>query len=63
MIIDYENRNKKFHVPYTETVHEKRAHGEVCNCTVDCNCDVDEICTCSGKAGPCMCGPNCNCRE
>jgi len=46
-----------------ETVHEKRAHGEVCDCAADCNCDVDGICTCSGEAGPCMCGPDCNCGQ
>ena len=46
-----------------ETVHEKRTHGEVCNCAADCNCNVDGVCTCSGEAGPCMCGPDCNCGE
>ena len=46
-----------------ETVHEKRSHGEICNCAADCNCDEDGVCTCSGEAGPCMCGPDCNCGD
>ncbi|MGY5144442.1 MAG: hypothetical protein ACW9XH_08170 [Candidatus Nitrosopumilus sp. bin_32a] len=44
-----------------ETVHEKRAHGEICQCTGDCNCAEDGTCTCSGEEGACMCGPNCTC--
>ncbi|MCV0401038.1 MAG: hypothetical protein K5777_03535 [Nitrosopumilus sp.] len=43
------------------SVQEKRSHGAMCDCAVDCNCDAEGVCTCSGEAGPCMCGPNCNC--
>lgn len=45
------------------SVHEKRSHGATCNCAADCTCDKDGVCTCSGEAGPCMCGPNCNCGQ
>jgi len=45
----------------SETVHEKRAYGEICQCTGDCNCSVDGTCNCSGEEGLCMCGPNCTC--
>jgi len=47
----------------TMPVQEKRAHGVTCNCAADCNCSEDGTCTCSGEAGPCMCGPNCNCGQ
>ncbi len=43
------------------SVHEKRSHGATCDCAADCNCSEDGTCTCSGEAGPCMCGPNCTC--
>ena len=45
------------------SVHEKRSHGADCDCAEGCSCDADGACICSGEAGPCMCGPNCNCGE
>ena len=47
----------------TASVHEKRSHGLDCDCAEGCSCDADGVCICSGEAGPCMCGPNCNCGE
>ena len=46
-----------------ETVHEKRSHGEACDCAEGCACDQGGACICSGEAGPCMCGPDCNCGD
>ncbi|MFB5618201.1 MAG: hypothetical protein ACE5RE_01235, partial [Candidatus Nitrosomaritimum aestuariumsis] len=45
------------------SVHEKRMYGSMCDCTTDCNCDEDGVCTCSGEEGYCMCEPNCNCGQ
>ncbi len=50
-------------LPASETVHEKRAHGEMCDCAEGCACDQGGMCICSGEPGPCMCGPDCNCGE
>ncbi len=46
-----------------ESVHEKRAHGEMCDCAEGCACDQGGACICSGEPGPCMCGPDCNCGD
>ena len=45
------------------SVHEKRSHGESCDCAEGCACDQGGACICSGEAGPCMCGPDCNCGD
>ena len=38
------------------TVTQKRMSGEICNCAGDCTCGADGVCTCTGEAGPCVCG-------
>ena len=45
------------------SVHEKMTHEATCDCAAGCACDQAGACICSGEAGPCMCGPNCNCGE
>ncbi|WP_420544554.1 hypothetical protein [Nitrosopumilus sp.] len=46
-----------------ESVPDKRIHGEMCNCLDGCACDQGGACICAGKAGSCMCGPNCACGD
>ena len=41
--------------------HEKISHDKMCTCSEGCSCDQGGACICSGEAGPCLCGPNCDC--
>ena len=42
---------------------EMSSHSATCNCVDGCSCDQGGACICSGEAGPCMCGSDCNCGQ